>query len=1260
MKLLNISNLTQKPKFTLNSLNVRGLNNRVKRKTIFQWFKEQHSGITFLQETHSTDKDEKRWKAEWGNEIIFSHGTGSRCGVALLIDLKNEYHINDIKRDDDGRLVMIDITIDNEVYILINVYAPTKDDSKAQKEFFSKLEMKLNQHIGSNVIVGGDFNVCINPEIDKFGGTKEKLSASSKQITNISETYDLVDIWRVVNEGQKRFTWRSSTKRGRVASRLDFWLISSHLLFNVESTDIEPSIKTDHSLIKLTLFIPDAPIRGKGFWKFNSTLLTDKQYVNIIEEFCDSYEDTYNTIENKSLAWDLFKCKIRGITIQYSIQRSRKKKQYLKDLNTQLQMLEAQLDKNEDVGDMYNTVRKEIEQIQEETLRGNMVRSRAQWVEEGEKCSKFFMQLENRNYKAKCITLLKKHDKVIEGKEEILEECKTFYETLYGTAVTENDFSNCQFFNNGQYELNEREQSMCESIVTENECFESSMSFPNNKSPGCDGLTAEFYKYFWPKIKTYLMNSYKYSFKNNILSLDQRRALLVLIPKGNKDKRLLTNWRPISLLNMDYKILAKVLANRLQKVISKIIHSNQVGYIKGRYIGDNIRTMLDILDITKDQTDPGLMVMIDFEKAFDTISWKFLYETLLNFNFGPDFIKYIKLLYTSPQCSVMNNGNHTEFFNIKRGIRQGCPISALLFILCVETLAISIRGNKNIQGIKLKDRDIRITQYADDTCLYLNGTNSLENILPMFEDYYRYAGLRLNIEKTEIIWLGQNSRYGKIENIRITQSPVKILGIWVCKNQELLIKLNYDECVKKLKALLTLWSQRKLTIKGKITLLKSKALPLMMHKCSSLYVPKEIITSVERTLYDFVWNNKHHVKKCTLVQKIASGGLKMPDFAASVKANKLNFIKRIIDTESNCNKTAIYILKVSNIEQFLRYKNNTSYLHTLPPFYKQLLDIWYTFQNTEPILPCDIVNEILWFNERILLGNKPAYNKTWSNAGIQCIKDIISENRFMTKEQLNSKYNISSETLFYNGIKAAIPRKWLEKIFSCDNLSDEIKQNPETLCVQLDGKTVDVRHATCNQFYWCDIESNAQTPTSYYKWESYYYYANFDWENINKIAYECTSDTYLQSLQFKIIHRYFPCKYNLKMWSLENSNLCDHCNEIDSLSHYFAECEFLNNFWKYLRTWFRHNFEFCIKFTALDILLGIPNYDKNIEISILNFVILFAKYFIYTCKKYTVPVDFYQFLVKLKSRVMVEEFRCKLYNKIMEFETKWSKLLDIL
>ena len=261
-------------------------------------------------------------------------------------------------------------------------------------------------------------------------------------------------------------------------------------------------------------------------------------------------------------------------------------------------------------------------------------------------------------------------------------------------------------------------------------------------------------------------------------------------------------------------------------MIAKIVHNDQAGYVKNRYIGDNIRTILGILEITEFKSDPCILVLVDFEKAFDSLSWKFIHKTLEYFNFGENFRKYVKLLYTSPLTAVINNGHLTDYFEISRGIRQGCPVSALLFLLCAEVLAINIRNSENIKGIKCDSSNIKITQYADDTCLFLNNTISLEFALELFENFYRYAGLRLNKDKTEIIWLGKNNRSGKICNIKINNNATKTLGIWISKNTKEIIKTNFEERINKFKLLLQHWKQRNLTLKGRVTILKS---PLIVY-----------------------------------------------------------------------------------------------------------------------------------------------------------------------------------------------------------------------------------------------------------------------------------------------------------------------------------------------------------------------------------------------------------------------------------------------
>ena len=225
---------------------------------------------------------------------------------------------------------------------------------------------------------------------------------------------------------------------------------------------------------------------------------------------------------------------------------------------------------------------------------------------------------------------------------------------------------------------------MCEGSFSLQECIDAIKTMPNNKTPGTDGFPTEFYKSFINELGEYLIRSFQYSYQYGKLSMDQRRAIINVIPKKDKDPLYIGNWRPISILNTDYKIIAKCLALRLKKVLPEIINNDQTGFLPGRYIGENIRLVLDMLEYTNTTNTPGLMFLADFEKAFDKLEWDFLFHTLKFFGFGQDFITWIKILYSDIMSCVLNNGHASEFFFLKRGLRQGCPLSPLLFLLCSE------------------------------------------------------------------------------------------------------------------------------------------------------------------------------------------------------------------------------------------------------------------------------------------------------------------------------------------------------------------------------------------------------------------------------------------------------------------------------------------------------------------------------------------------------------------------------------------------
>ena len=239
------------------------------------------------------------------------------------------------------------------------------------------------------------------------------------------------------------------------------------------------------------------------------------------------------------------------------------------------------------------------------------------------------------------------------------------------------------------------------------------------------------------------------SFKYGEMSSSQRKAVLTLIEKQGKDRTLIENWRPISLINVDAKIISKVIAVRVKNVLPDSIHHNQTGYVKDRYIGETVRSIFDIMEFTDTENIPGILIFIDFKKAFDTVEWHYLFDCLKAFNFGPDLINWVKTFYGNIESCVINNGLISDYFTLARGVRQGDPLSPYLFLLVIETLAISIRKNPEIEGIKMGNNETKVLQYADDTTAVLSNLDSANALFQQLDLFKNLRGLEINSSKTE-------------------------------------------------------------------------------------------------------------------------------------------------------------------------------------------------------------------------------------------------------------------------------------------------------------------------------------------------------------------------------------------------------------------------------------------------------------------------------------------------------------------------------
>ena len=315
------------------------------------------------------------------------------------------------------------------------------------------------------------------------------------------------------------------------------------------------------------------------------------------------------------------------------------------------------------------------------------------------------------------------------------------------------------------------------------------------------------------------------------MSISQRRSVICLIPKDDSCLTELSNWRPLALLNVDYRILAKAIGQRIESILSSLIHSDQTGFIKGRFIGQNVRLLNDIMEYTEAKNYPGILLFIDFRKAFDTIEWNFLHKCIELYNFGPNIRKWISNLYNNAESGVMNAGFMTKYFKVSRGVRQGCPLSPLLFVLAVEMLALKIRQDQLCRGIELPNgQNAKISQFADDTTLILEDTTSLRNAMNIVNLFGVLSGLQLNKKKTKALWIGASSK-NKIKPLKFQcpKDPIKFLGTYLSHDTAANNSNHFYIKIRKMETKFDIWRSRDLTLFGSTMLAKSLGLSQLIY-----------------------------------------------------------------------------------------------------------------------------------------------------------------------------------------------------------------------------------------------------------------------------------------------------------------------------------------------------------------------------------------------------------------------------------------------
>lgn len=1160
------------------SVNVRGLRNKDKRNVFFKWCRDQKADLVFVQETYWTSDIEPVINSEWKGKAFYSHGSNHARGVAVLVKANIDIVLTKKSIDNSGRILLLRFTKNFTDYCLINLYAPT--EKKNKNSFFKKLRKQIDsvQEEGDcNFIIGGDWNSVLDPRKDAKGSRScyYKTPASLKILLKQKR---LIDVWRKSHKDVQQFTWRNLSMN--VASRLDYWIISKNISGNVVSTDIRPVIKGDHNAISLKLRMSNFK-KGPGYWKLNVSHLSNENFIRGIKNII--IKCVNSNVKSNVLKWEMLKIKCREFAQKFSKGECKKKIEKV-ELERKLSLLESDLDKQNDdlVKEEYIRIREKLEKINKYECRGAGIRSRVKWMEDGEKNTSYFLSLEKRNGENKLITQLKikEKKKVVTDPQQILREVKRFYEDLYKSNCINPEHVHDYVFLQEVNELSQDEKQKCEGLMNLSECKKAVFSMKRNKAPGMDGLPIEFYQVFWNEIGEILVNAFNESFKKGQMSSSQRKGLITLIyKKGNSDE--LKNWRPVTLLNCDYKIVATVLAVRTQKVLASVIMDTQVGYIKGRLGGFNVRIVQDIINYMKAKIMEGALMFVDFTKAFDVIDLAFINKCLEKLNFGDEFRNWVAVLYKQIQSSVIVNGQITEQFDIQRGIRQGCPLSALLFVIAAEFLANRIRSNENIKGICFDETngqfELKVLQYADDTTFFVRDLESLETILNELEVFGRVAGPKINKEKTALLWIGNKEKRWKLPNIDMlwTEGPVKYLGFSISMSEKVACEVDWENKLEKMQRLLDNWRKRNLTLFGRVMIIKSLALSQVVHLLMFNQVPSSIIIRLNKMFFTFLWNTKvEKVRRCDVVKNCANGGLKMVDVEKKLISFRLRWLGRLVNDMSSKSMWKIlgnfWFNRFGGLNLILNsdfqvYNVKSMFEGGMPLFYVEIIRAWTLVDKRQLGSKPPVEKNILWHNQYIVFNKRPLFYEEWFQSGIVRLEDILTINgKFKSLEEiislLRSRKSKRCAIFDYLKLRQAIPRIWLAHIPNDRN--QEILQL--TIPKLMIGKTVkELQDVTSKYFYNNLIQQEGGNTRCCFFWENITK-LNITWKRCFERNMVLVKENKLREFNFRVLYNLLPVKRNLCKWNMIDDAKCLICQEDEDIIHALVTCKLNRQFWSYI------------------------------------------------------------------------------------------------
>ena len=745
---------------------------------------------------------------------------------------------------------------------------------------------------------------------------------------------------------------------------------------------------------------------------------------------------------------------------------------------------------------------------------------------------------------------------------------------------------------------------------------------------------------------------------------------MTLLEKKGKDRLDIANWRPITLLNVDYKLLTKTLGQRLKMVLPSLIHKDQNGFVPGGSIFFSSHTVRDILFYCKKENLDLIILALDYTKAFDSINFEFVHKTFALFNFGENFKKWIKIIFNGGKSCVTNNGHISEPFDIERSTRQGDPISPLIFILGLEILFITLRSDGNIKGIKIENNELKLTAYADDASYFMRDKISAENLLKKIELFSKTSGLEVNRSKSECLLLSfEMDLAGYDEHflgIPVVEN-LKILGHYHGKSDLVCNYQNFYSKLEKMSKILNIWKQRNLTLLGKTLLINSLSTSLFIFNAQIDIPPFDFIKLVENLHKNFLWGGTPKIAHHTIISDYKNGGINYKDLNSFLLAINVKFIQNLSQNSysghlalPNLWLKKLFKIPTAGNEQLYFQDYFSNRLNVLDcmikvprkvhydghPFYYTILK---TYENISKKCLCvkieNIVSVPIWFNRHL----KTKFDPEISLAGFNFLKDLLPNNQPL--ENYNGLRNVKIRKL--RNISQRIPQVWLDKVMQSNNSFITVIPHQT---VNLNGCDLNLQNVSVDQIYSFLIANKIRPPTGLLRWRENINLSDIEINTAFTFARVCSRSSFDHIFQYKIITQILPTNKYLTRYQVKDCEICSKCRVWpDTVLHCLWSCLLLVPYVTKIINFLKIKCKVTEDISMVPYLFGFRN-----NAGLNHILIEFKKELFYNWNE-NIGVETFceRFKVKIR-KIMVTEKQIMLSkNQFDRYFEKWEKFIEI-